>query len=38
MVVNGQAIGRACEEAKHAGARRRQARFCVDCGVQVMVV
>jgi hypothetical protein len=26
-----------CDEPKHAAARRRQSRFCVDCGTQLIV-
>jgi hypothetical protein len=25
-----------CAEPKHAAARRRQSRFCVDCGTQLI--
>jgi hypothetical protein len=36
-VVNMQAIAEeACDEPKHAAARRRQSRFCVDCGTQLI--
>ena len=35
-VVNARAVIGGCEEPKHAAARRRQTRFCVDCGTQLM--
>lgn len=37
-VVNARAataVG--CDESKHAAARRRQSRFCVDCGTALVV-
>jgi len=36
-VVNAAVAARACDETKHAAARRRQSRFCVDCGTQLVV-
>jgi predicted RNA-binding Zn-ribbon protein involved in translation (DUF1610 family) len=35
-VVNAQKVRSACEEAKHAAARRRQTRYCTDCGAQLI--
>jgi hypothetical protein len=35
-VVNMRAIIRACDEPKHAAARLRQSRYCVDCGAQLI--
>jgi len=35
-VVNAQKEGSACEEPKHAAARRRQNRHCTDCGGQLV--
>jgi len=34
--VNAQAVAVACDEAKHAAARLRRSRFCVDCGAQLI--
>ena len=35
-VVN-QAFSRhSCDDTKHAAARRRQSRYCVDCGTQLI--
>jgi hypothetical protein len=36
-VVNSRHASVACDEAKHAAARRRQSRFCVDCGALLVV-
>jgi len=36
-VVNPRAAADACNEAKHAAARRRQSTFCIDCGAQLVV-
>jgi hypothetical protein len=35
-VVNDQIARGRCEESKHAAARRRQSKFCVDCGTRLM--
>lgn len=35
-VVNGSLAVEGCSESKHAAARRRQSRFCVDCGTQLV--
>ena len=35
-VVNARLAPVGCNEAKHAAARRRQSRFCVDCGTQLV--
>lgn len=35
-VVNARIAVERCDEAKHAAARRRQSRFCVDCGTQLV--
>jgi hypothetical protein len=35
-VVNARAVASDCDEPKHAAARRRQTRFCVDCGRQLI--
>jgi hypothetical protein len=35
-VVNARVVERVCEETKHGAARRRQTRYCVDCGVQLI--
>jgi hypothetical protein len=37
-VVNPRVVATGCEEHKHAAARRRQSRFCVDCGTQLVVL
>jgi len=37
VVVNPRVAAEGCDEGKHAAARRRQARFCVDCGTQLVV-
>ena len=34
-VVNAQKEGGACEEAKHAAARRRHTHYCTDCGAEL---
>jgi len=35
-VVNAtKLVARVCEEPKHGAARRRQTRYCTDCGVQL---
>ncbi len=36
-VVNRHIARRECEEDRHAQARRRQSKFCVDCGTQLIV-
>jgi NADH pyrophosphatase NudC (nudix superfamily) len=36
-VVNAQEEGSACEEAKHAAARRRHTRYCSACGAELVV-
>jgi len=36
-VVNVAATLAPCDKPKHAAARLRRARFCVDCGVQLMI-
>jgi len=36
-VVNERIVAPDCDEAKHAAARRRQSRFCVDCGRELIV-
>jgi ribosomal protein S27AE len=36
-VVNAALAGTSCSEPKHAAARRRQSRFCVDCGTQLVI-
>jgi hypothetical protein len=35
-VVNRNARGKQCDEAKHAASRRQQSTFCVDCGTQLI--
>jgi hypothetical protein len=35
-VVNALVAVRSCSETKHAAARRRQSRFCVDCGTRLV--
>jgi ribosomal protein S27AE len=35
-VVNAQIAAKGCSESKHAAARRRQSKFCVDCGTQLV--
>lgn len=35
-VVNARVVSSACDETKHAAARRRQSRFCVDCGAELI--
>jgi len=35
-IVNAQKMRSACEEAKHAAARRRQNPYCTDCGSQLI--
>jgi hypothetical protein len=35
-VVNAGATLAACDEQKHAAARLRRTRFCVDCGAQLI--
>lgn len=37
-VVNARIASEGCNETKHAAARRRQSRFCVDCGTQLVVL
>lgn len=37
-VVNAAIASAACDEAKHAAARRRQSMFCVDCGTALVTV
>ena len=36
-VVNARVASGGCDETKHAAARRRQSRFCVDCGTQLVM-
>lgn len=36
-VVNARASSPACNEGKHAAARRRQSVFCVDCGTKLVL-
>jgi len=36
-VVNQNIAPASCAEDRHAQARRRQSRFCVDCGKQLIV-
>lgn len=35
-VVNARLAAGGCSESTHAAARRRQSRFCVDCGTQLV--
>jgi hypothetical protein len=35
-LLNAQLRAGACGDAKHAGMRRRQSMFCVDCGTQLI--
>jgi hypothetical protein len=35
-VVNAAHSRQGCDDGKHAAARRRQARYCVDCGTQLI--
>jgi hypothetical protein len=34
--VNAEVAVAACDETKHAAARLRRSRFCVDCGAQLI--
>lgn len=36
-VVNPDIRAEACDEDKHATARRRQSVFCIHCGLQLIV-
>lgn len=35
-VVNAHVASVGCNDSKHDAARRRQSRFCVDCGTQLV--
>jgi hypothetical protein len=37
-VVNAQITPEPCTDSKHSAARRRQSRFCVDCGTKLIFV
>jgi len=37
VVVNARVSKGVCAEPKHGAARRRQTRYCSDCGAQLMV-
>jgi len=37
-IVNAQLSSPPCNDAKHAASRRQRSAFCVDCGVQLIIV